>query len=141
MSSVRKIKEAFGPKIPTKIYISGQYGSLFFSFKENHEEYFKKSLNIYRPLNYTWLIKNNFINLKDLPITISYKILRKYSQNKREYAFIGEYTRWNQPGGFIRIVNQYGSLYEGEFTSDVKMDGFCISFIGYTNTISVGWYL
>ena len=63
------------------------------------------------------------------------------------YAFIGQYknilknlARSDRPAGFIRTINMYGNIFEGAFTPDGKMNGFCICFIGGSNIIDIGWY-
>ena len=45
-----------------------------------------------------------------------------------------------QPSGFVRMVNQFGNIYEGTLTPDGKLNGFCVSFIGSDMLIEVGWY-
>jgi len=37
-------------------------------------------------------------------------------------------------------VNYFGNIYEGNFTPNFKMNGFCVSFIGNANEIRIGWY-
>ena len=54
---------------------------------------------------------------------------------------MGEYDPITDlPFGYIRAINEYGNIYEGSFTSDFKINGFCVSFIGSSNEIWVGWY-
>ena len=38
------------------------------------------------------------------------------------------------------MVNQYGNIYEGIYSPDWKVNGWCISYIGYFNIIQIGWY-
>ena len=37
-------------------------------------------------------------------------------------------------------INQIGNIYCGNFTSDIAMNGWVVSYLGYQNTIEVGWY-
>ena len=58
-----------------------------------------------------------------------------------EMAFIGEFdTRSGRPDGFVRCINQSGNIYEGYITSDLKINGWCISYNGQSNEILIGWY-
>ena len=49
-------------------------------------------------------------------------------------------NRFGKPNGFIRMVNQFGNIFEGTMTPKGRIHGFCVTFIGYNNTIYAGWY-
>ena len=38
------------------------------------------------------------------------------------------------------MINSFGNIYEGTFNENCKIYGFCVSFLGSTNEIEVGWY-
>ena len=38
------------------------------------------------------------------------------------------------------MINIFGNIFEGVITSDGKINGFCICFLGKWNTIDVGWF-
>lgn len=41
----------------------------------------------------------------------------------------------------MRCINNNGIIFEASFSSDEKLNGWCISYIGYANQIHIGWYL
>ena len=38
------------------------------------------------------------------------------------------------------MINKFGNIFEGTLSADGKMNGFCVLFLGYTQSIKVGWY-
>jgi len=40
----------------------------------------------------------------------------------------------------IRCIEENGNIYEGNFTTDGYMNGFCIGFSGRYNEIEMGWF-
>ena len=40
----------------------------------------------------------------------------------------------------MRCINCFGNIYEGRFQKGLKMNGFCISYLGHSGRIEVGWY-
>jgi len=90
-------------------------------------------------MNIEWLFKNKFISFSQQPICTDYIMVKK--SYKTKYAFIGEYDLFERPSGFVRCINQEGTIYEGNLTPDFKMNGFCITFNGHSKTISIGWYI
>ena len=42
--------------------------------------------------------------------------------------------------GVVRLISQYGNIFEGMISADGKMNGFCICYNGYLDLIEVGWY-
>jgi len=63
------------------------------------------------------------------------------NDRKYAYTFIGERdSKTHKPAGFVRMINMYGNIFEGEMTQDAKLNGFCICFLGSFNTIDIGWY-
>jgi len=93
------------------------------------------SKSIHRKLNVEYLISNKYIHIK------STKILKKFhkalNSKEKPYVFVGEQDPETQlPDGLVRCVNHYGNIYEGYFTtasSNLKMNGFCISYLGKMN--------
>ena len=60
---------------------------------------------------------------------------------KTTYAFIGEYYSTGEPGRCVRMISDYGNIYEGSFLANCRMHGFVISYLGMTNEIKIGWYI
>ena len=61
---------------------------------------------------------------------------------KGDYAFTGQYNddEHIEPKGFIRVINDNGSITEGIHKEDGKRNGWCITFVGFKNIINWGWY-
>jgi len=53
---------------------------------------------------------------------------------------MGEGDLQGLPGGFVRLVDEYGNIYEGNFTPDGRMNGFCVVFSGGFERVEIGWY-
>ena len=74
-------------------------------------------------------MKNRFIfELSDKPFTKDYTEIT--DGKGKNYVFIGQINDKNEPDGFIRCINQSGNIYEGNFTPQMKLNGFCVSYIG-----------
>jgi len=98
---------------------------------------YEVSKKIHKRLNIDWLMKNNFIKFTK-------RIKTEYTLWKMPRgamaAFIGEHNEKDEPDGFIRMINQYGNVFEGYFTPDCKMYDFCVSYLPSFNCIDAGWY-
>ena len=77
------------------------------------------------------MIENKFIQLKAENVATEYRVCEISS--KPAYAFAGNHDSEGKPDGFVRCVNQFGNIYEGTFTPDFKMHGFCVSYLGEQN--------
>ena len=76
---------------------------------------------------------------------ISLRYLGGEDINRNPLVFLGEHVK-DKPEGFIRLINTFGNIYEGKFTPDFKINGFCVSYLGSAegeekSQIHVGWYL
>jgi len=38
------------------------------------------------------------------------------------------------------MVNHFGNIFEGNIDPQGQINGFCITYIGGTRTITAGWY-
>ena len=53
---------------------------------------------------------------------------------------MGEWSDAPEPSGFGFLVNQMGNIFCGTFTPDLKMEGFCIIYLGNSDLIEAGWF-
>ena len=74
----------------------------------------------------------------DNPTTTKFKLIE--TKLGKKFAFIGQHNKENEPEGLIRCINSTGNIYEGVFTKDLKINGFCVCTIGHRNMIYLGWY-
>ena len=83
-------------------------------------------------------MEHEFIELSYSKFSTDFKpAVNSYGIN---YAFQGEHNAVDLPDGFVRTVDDYGNIFEGNFTSDGRMNGWCIGFSGKFNEIEMGWY-
>jgi len=40
----------------------------------------------------------------------------------------------------VRVITEYGTISEGNFTPDGKRNGWCVTYSGNTDTIFIGWF-
>ena len=91
-----------------------------------------------------YLIENKFIKLSNKPIFNSLQFTDKYMEGlpfREQIVFLGEHNvPDHQPSGFVRIINQHGNIFEGNHDPDCSINGFCITYVGPTQEIKMGWY-
>jgi len=66
--------------------------------------------------------------LTEEPLSIKY--LPGTDSKGNALIFLGEHNLEDKPEGFIRLINSFGNIYEGKFTPDFKINGFCVSYLG-----------
>ena len=94
---------------------------------------------IHSNINLNWLEENGFIKfIENQPMTTKY--LDYSTRPNMQQVFIGQHNSLKQPDGFVRIIDQQGNIYEGNFGPNLKFNGWSISYIGTSNTIYAGWY-
>ena len=86
------------------------------------------------------MIKNKFIDLEKNLTHISLEFSKGKNTKGKTFAFMGAHNDKNLPTGFVRCVNYFGNIFEGHFTPNFKMSGFCVTYLGNNNKISAGWY-
>ena len=125
--------------MPPEIMIDGKP----FKFRKVQNKFYynlSRDKCFHRRLNIDWLIGNKLLKNNDLPLTTEWI---EGSNENGKIAFIGKYDKETKKpisGGFVRCINEFGSIYEGQINSDFQPDGFCVGFIGCTNEIHMGKY-
>ena len=102
------------------------------------KEHYVAARKMHRTLNIEWLLRNEFISLRERKISKDYIYVNKAEGG--DYAFVGEHDAVQLPSGFCRCVQYNGNIYEGNIGPDLRLDGFCIIYVGRTKEITMGWY-
>ena len=57
-----------------------------------------------------------------------------------KYVFQGQANPEGKPDGFARVITEYGTITEGNFTPDGRRNGWCVTYCGNTLTVVIGWF-
>ena len=91
-------------------------------------KYFERAISFYKPLNYEFLLENEFLFKTENMITFDY--VKYANESGLSFFFTGQINNNMQPDGIVRVIYSNGSIYEGQMTPDGLRNGYGVMFQG-----------